>query len=56
MTTNGAYNPMRPYGPGGPDMRTTNGVYGFNNQVVDDNKSSGLTLGPQPFRTTKGYY
>ena len=42
-----SYNP---YGPGGPSMRTTNAVYGFNNQVVDDNKSSGLALGPQPFR------
>ena len=52
MTTNAAYGTAsyNPYGPGGPSMRTTNAVYGFNNQVVDDNKSSGLALGPQPFR------
>ena len=45
-----------PSGPGMPSMRTTNANYGWNAHVVDDNKSSGLALGPQPFRTTKCYY
>ena len=45
---------MRPMGQ--MSRPTTNAAYGWNNQVIDDNKSSGLSLGPQPFRTTKSFY
>ena len=36
--------------------KTTNGSYGWSNQQVDDQQSSGLGYGPKPFKTTNAIY
>ena len=68
ITTNSMYNNMVGMngagtrhmvgmnGAGIRHMPVTNANYGWGTQTVDDNKSSGLSMGPQPFKTTNQVY
>ena len=57
ITTNAMYNNMVGMnGAGIRQMPVTNANYGWGTQTVDDNKSSGLSMGPQPFKTTNQVY
>ena len=55
-TTNSIYNMVGVNGAGIRHMPVTNANYGWGTQTVDDNKSSGLSMGPQPFKTTHQVY